>query len=235
MIVDWDKVKFDKPQGFFVLEGLNGSGKSTLSSFLCESIRANNRIACRTFEPGATELGKNIRQIVLGQTSEEKSLTPLAELLLFTADRNLHVEKVIKPALVNNEIVICDRFFYSTLAFQGYGRGFPLDQIEMLTKLAIKDLRPDVVLLLDLPPELGLARTKGRSPSDSSSQDSFESEELSFHTRLREGFLTIAAQRPEQFVILDATQSIETIKKQGLFILKELFNALGRDGLSPTC
>lgn len=225
MIVPWNKVEFKKPRGFIVLEGLNGSGKSTLSSFLCETIENNKKTVRKTFEPGATETGRSIRQIVLGQTASEKSLTPLAELLLFSADRNLHVEKVIKPALANKEIVVCDRYFYSTLAFQGYGRGFPLAQIEMLTELAVKDLYPDIVLLLDLPPELGLARTKGRAANSLEGQDSFESEELSFHTRLREGFLKIAEERTEQFVILDATQSIEEIKRQGLFIVEQLLKA----------
>lgn len=228
MIVAWDEVEFKNPKGFIVLEGLNGSGKSTLSTFLARFIEEKKRKVCKTFEPGATELGRSIRQIVLGQTSTEKSLTPLAELLLFTADRNLHVEKVIRPALEKKEIVICDRYFYSTLAFQGYGRGFSISQIEQLTDLAIKDTYPDVVLLLDLPPELGLIRTKGRADNDVASQDSFESEELSFHTRLREGFLKTAAQRPEQFVILDATQSIEEIKMQGKFVLESLL-----EGVTP--
>lgn len=223
MILPWDKISFNDPKGFIVLEGLNGSGKSTLSSSICESIKNNSKIACSTFEPGATAVGKCIREIVLGQTTEEKKLTPLAELLLFSADRNIHIEKVIKPALSRKEVVVCDRFFYSTLAFQGYGRGYPLEQIELLTELAVKDLRPDVVLLLDLPPELGLARTKGR---DSSDKDSFEAEELSFHTKLREGFLEIAANRPEKFVILDSTKDLETIRKEGIAVVSKLLEAI---------
>ena len=227
MIVPWNEIEFKNPKGFIVLEGLNGSGKSTLSASLCDSIQDQKITARRTFEPGATDLGRSIRQIVLGQTSEEKSLTPLAELLLFTADRNLHVEKVIKPALQNQEIVVCDRYFYSTLAFQGYGRGFNLAQIDSLTELAVAGLYPDVIILLDLAPELGLARTKGRTNADLTlSEDSFESEELSFHTRLREGFLKIAQERAEKFVILDATQSVDVIKQQGTFVLMQLLKAL---------
>lgn len=223
MIVPWNEVKFKDPKGFIVLEGLNGSGKSTLSASLCEHIRQQNLIVRQTFEPGATEVGRSIRQIVLGQTDSEKMLTPLAELLLFTADRNQHIEKVIKPALLKREMVICDRYFYSTLAFQGYGRGYPLEQIDSLTELAVAGLYPDVVLLLDLSPEVGLARTKGRKAV---SEDSFESEELSFHKRLREGFLEIAQQRSEQFVVLDASQSAEAIKEQAKFVLERLLQAL---------
>lgn len=220
MIVSCDELHAGSSKGFIVLEGLNGSGKSSLSSFLSDTITKHGGKVCQTFEPGATVIGNSIRQILLGQSSAELELTPLAELLLFNADRHHHIEKIIKPALSRKEFVICDRFFYSTQAFQGYGRGFPLNTIDALTKLSVGDLRPDLVLLLDLDPEVGLLRTKGRD-----SVDSFELQEKQFHQKLREGFLEIAKTSNERFLVLDASKSIEAVQKEAWTAVERIFRS----------
>lgn len=217
MIVAPGELRFSNPRGFIVLEGVNGSGKSSLSQALQKRLEAEGGKVCRTFEPGNTPAGQQIRKLLLEQTSAERRLTSTTELLLFSADRNLHVEQVIRPALARKEIVICDRFFYSTMAFQGYGRGAPLEQIETLSQIAVGDLRPDLVILLDLAPEAGLARTGGRKEVDS-----FEHEALAFHERLRKGFLEIAKSRPEPFLVIDASQRKDQVEEQAWQVLKNL-------------
>lgn len=223
MIVEAEEVVFSKPKGFIVLEGPNGAGKSTVAQVLKKQAEDAGKKVRLTFEPGNTPIGKSIRQIVLGQNSAETKLTSLTELLLFSADRNLHVEQLIKPALESEQLVICDRYFYSTLAFQGYGRGIDLKQIEQMSELATTGLKPDVVILLDLPAEIGLQRTRTRN---SEAADSFEAEEIAFHNRLRNGFLEIASNRPEPFVVLDASQDQQLVCQQAQQIMTKLLGSL---------
>ena len=128
----------------------------------------------------------------------ESPISSEAELLLFAASRAQLVTEVIRPALREGKIVICDRFSYSTLVYQGYGRGLNLSTIEMVNSLAAQNLQPDVVILLDLPPEQGLARKRNI-------KDRFEMEDLSFHRRVREGYLKLAAADPDRWLVIDAT------------------------------
>jgi dTMP kinase len=163
-----------------------------------------------TREPGATVLGKSIRSLVL----ERKDEAPCerAELFLFAADRAQHVEKVIRPALAAGSWVISDRYFYSTTAFQGYGRQLDRAVIEQVNKLAVADTYPGLVLLLDLDPQTGLERARGRQAGAAEKiHDAFEAEALEFHRRIREGFLEIAAQSSQPFAILDASRSREAV------------------------
>ncbi len=223
MITEIENLVFTDAKGFIVLEGPNGAGKSTVAAALKKLAEKAGKKVTLTFEPGNTTIGKTIRQIVLGQTSADTKLTSEAELFLFCADRNLHVEQLIKPALKAGEIVICDRYFYSTLAFQGYGRGVNLKQIEDLSEIATGGLRPDVVILLDLPAEIGLQRTRSRNSADT---DSFEAEKMDFHNRLRNGFLDIAAKRQEQFVVIDASRDQEAVCEQAQQVLEELLKSM---------
>jgi dTMP kinase len=139
---------------------------------------------------------------------------PLSELFLFLADRAHHVATVIEPSLRDGVTVLCDRFFYSTIAFQGYGRGLDCQRLLELNRLATNDLRPDLVILLDLPVEDALRRAQHRNSVDGAERDSFEAEELAFHERVRGGFLALAEELPEPFLVLDAREEAETLFKQ---------------------
>ena len=186
---------------FLTVEGIEGCGKSTQARRLAEAIGPK---ALLTVEPGATELGVAIRTLLLEQRSREVS--PLAELLLFFADRAQHVHEVVRPALAAGRIVISDRYADSTTAYQGYGRGLSLDLIRTLTAHATGGLVPDLTLLLDLPVAAGLARARRRGLADR-----MESEEIGFHERVRQGYLKLAAEEPARWVVIDATGSEDEV------------------------
>ncbi len=181
---------------FFVFEGVNGSGKSSLID------RLNREIpnSIKTREPGGTPLGEKLRQIL---QVDKEPISSLTELFLFQADRAHHVD-FIKTELKKGKTVFCDRYFYSSIAFQGAGRG--LMDVEELSMKAIQGLLPACVFLLDLDPVEGLKRREGLSEIDR-----FEGEQLEFHKRVRAEFLRLAKTRPEPFILIDATKSREEI------------------------
>jgi len=181
---------------FITFEGGEGCGKSTQARALWKNLRQRNIPAIITHEPGGTILGAEIRKSL--KRKREKSISPEAELLLFAASRAQLITEVIRPALKEGKVVICDRFGYSTLAYQGYGRGLSLNIIEMVNSLATQNLKPDIVILLDLLSEEGLARKQNL-------KDPFELEELSFHRRVREGYLRAAAAEPDRWLVIDAS------------------------------
>ena len=229
MIANPASLHFELPKGFIVLEGVNGAGKSSLLTRLKAFTASLGFEVLTSFEPGATPLGKDLRRALLEGTAGK--VAPLTELLLFAADRHEHVEKVIRPALAAGKIVLCDRFLYSTIAFQGYGRGLDRNVIDQLNGLAAGQTLPDLVLLLDLDAKEGLRRTKSRSSSTSpSAPDSFEAEQLSFHEALRKGFLEIARERPEPFVILEAAKSADEVFEASCGAVKKLLASV-RPGL----
>jgi len=184
-----------------VVEGVNGAGKGTFIANLRDYLKERGIDPLLTREPGGTSLGQSLRDILLNNPSATRSA--LAELFLFCADRTQHVSEVIQPAIQKQRIVISDRYYYSTIAFQGYGRQLDLGMIKELTRVAVCQTAPDMVFLLDLDPAVGLRRTAQRLGG----QDSFEAEELAFHQRLRNGFLKLAEELPEPFCVLDAAQS----------------------------
>jgi dTMP kinase len=186
---------------FITVEGIEGCGKSTQARRLAEAVGPK---ALLTVEPGATELGGAIRTLLLEQRSREVS--PLAELLLFFADRAQHVHEVVRPALASGRTVISDRYADSTTAYQGYGRGLSLDLIRTLTTHATGGLAPDLTLLLDLPVEVGLARARRRGAADR-----MESEDVGFHERVRQGYLKLATENPARWVVIDATGSEDDV------------------------
>lgn len=188
---------------FITFEGIEGSGKSTQAKILAEKLLKDGFKTVSTFEPGDTELGKKIREILLHPTL---MINPLSELLLYFADRLQHVSEKIKPFLSERFIVISDRFTDSTIAYQGYGRGISLDIINSLNKILLDEFKPDITILLDLPVEQGLARNRNINKNDK-----FEFENISFHNKVREGFLRIASLEPERFIIIDATKLIDEI------------------------
>ncbi|MCL4154626.1 UNVERIFIED_CONTAM: hypothetical protein GTU68_017855, partial [Idotea baltica] len=197
---------------FIVIEGIEGSGKSTLIQGLEQSLNAEGREIVRTREPGATAIGTKIRSILLD--SENTKLDPKAELMLFFADRAQHNSEVIRPALKRGATVICDRYSFSTLAYQGYGRGLELEILEQISSFINEDLKPSAVLLLDLPPEVGLARAE--------SWNRFEEEELNFHSKIRQGFIELSAKSELNWLLVDATAPAETILAKSLNYLASL-------------
>ncbi len=189
---------------FITFEGGEGCGKSTQARALWKNLRQRNIPAIITHEPGGTILGAEIRKSL--KRKRERPISPEAELLLFAASRAQLITEVIRPALKEGKTVICDRFSYSTLAYQGYGRGLSLNIIEMVNSLATQNLKPDIVILLDLLSEEGLARKQNL-------KDPFELEELSFHRRVREGYLKAAATEPDRWLVIDASLPKRRIAK----------------------
>ena len=189
---------------FIALEGVEGSGKSTLSKKLAQKIKNEiGKEVVLTREPGGTTIGKEIRKLLLER--RDINLSSLAETFLFAADRAEHVQGIIEPALAKNNFVITDRYYYSTLAYQGYARGLDLDLLKKICKLAIAGVEPDLIFLLDLPVELGLKRAKSREEH----WTKFEEEELDFHKKVRSGFLELS--KENNFTIIDASLSPEEI------------------------
>ncbi|MFA4015363.1 MAG: hypothetical protein RUDDFDWM_000443 [Candidatus Fervidibacterota bacterium] len=194
-----------KPNCLFItFEGIEGSGKSTQVRLLAERLEKNGYSFILTKEPGGTKLGEQIREMLLSQQTQ---MNKLCELLLFIADRAQHVEEVILPALRDGKLVICERFCDSTLAYQHYGLGLPLELINMLNDFATQSLKPHVTFLLDIEPAIGLHRLKGLKCS----LDRIEQRPISFHEKVREGYLEIARNEPERVIVLDASLPAEDI------------------------
>ncbi|SDX70408.1 thymidylate kinase [Modestobacter sp. DSM 44400] len=185
-------------------EGGEGAGKSTQVRQLQEWLAQEGFLARSTFEPGATASGAGIRSIVLDPASA--GLSARAEALLYAADRAQHVHDVLRPALDAGEVVITDRFVDSSLAYQGAGRTIPMDDVRSISRWATQGLQPDLTVLLDLPPETGLARARGRATADR-----LEAESLDFHQRVRRTFAALAESSPDRYLVLDATRSPEEL------------------------
>ncbi len=175
---------------FIVLEGPDAAGKSTQLQLLSQALTARGIPVLTTREPGGTPLGRKFREILL---DPKNRMRPLTELLLLVADRHEHVEEVIKPALARGQWVLCSRYTLSSLAYQGRGRGLPLELVHQLNRLATGGLEPDYVFLLDLPPQVALERTKLR--------DRFEGEGLSFFTQVRLAYLEFIRNVPRGYVV----------------------------------
>ncbi len=192
------------------LEGGDGSGKSTQARALTELLREVGYSVLLTEEPAGSSLGRIIKGIFERMAAEDtdSSMTPEAELFLFETARAQHVEEVIRPALERGEVVVCDRFCDSTLAYQGYGRGLNLDHIRACNHIATGGLKPDFTLVLDVPPEVGLARADTRAPGTEAPdkvRDLIGQEPLAFHQQVRKGYATLAGKEPERMVTLDGT------------------------------
>jgi len=185
---------------FITFEGIEGSGKSSHARSLAAALRARGYDVVETREPGGTSAGTAIRALLLG--AEVTPLTPLAELFLYCADRTQHVAEVVRPALARGQVVVCDRFSDSTIAYQGYGRGLALPVVRALDAQAREGLEPGLTFLLDCAASVGLARAKARAGLE----DRFERETVGFHERIREGFRALAAAAPARMVVVDSTQ-----------------------------
>jgi dTMP kinase len=196
---------------FITFEGIDGSGKSTQLRMLASDLRVKGYDVLTTLEPGGTPLGRRLRAAFL---ETEESVDPLAELLLFAADRAQHVRFLIKPKLAEGKIVISDRYADATFAYQGAGRGFPKDTVNEVIRLATDGLKPDLTLFFDLPVETALARTKSRQDENGEPKNRMDDEEADFYRRVREAYLEIAALEPERFRTVNAALSLEEIHAQ---------------------
>ena len=196
---------------FITFEGIEGSGKTTQIKRLVSMLQTKGYDCVLTREPGATEIGKKIRTILLD--SNHTAMLPITELLLYEADRAQHVREVIEPALAAKKVVFSDRFFDATTVYQGYARGYDLKAIEQVHRMVLGLLKPDLTIVLDLPVDLGLERAweRIRNQGGRLSEDRFEKEDLVFHEKVREGYLTLAGLEPERFRVIDASGDPETV------------------------
>jgi dTMP kinase len=196
---------------FITFEGPEGSGKSTHIKKLAYFLKTKGFDIVTTREPGGTALGEKIRSMIQHSVAEEVPVDR-AELLLFLASRAQHVDELIRPALDAGSWVLCDRLYDSTMAYQGYGRGFDLDELKALNDFAVDGMKPDLTLLIDVSPETSRARLKRRHSRTSSSPDRIESEVDDFHRRLRDGFLRLAGSELERFHVVDAEREQRVVE-----------------------
>jgi len=190
------------PTGVFVcFEGGEGAGKSTQTRALESWLQSEGYAVRLTFEPGDTEVGRRVRQIVLDPATGD--LADRTETLLYAADKAEHVETVVLPALERGEVVITDRYVDSSLAYQGAGRALDLAEVEQVQRWATRDLRPHLTVVLDLAPEQGLGRFAER--------DRIEGESVEFHERVRRAYLELAARDPEHYLVLDARLPVNVV------------------------
>lgn len=191
------------------LEGTEGSGKSLQARLLCKYLKNLGYKVIHTREPGNTNIGKSIRNLLLNP--KNKSLTDITELFLYLADRSQHVEEVVHRNLVKGYIVVCDRFMDATVAYQGYGRRLPISLINKLNQLAIKGKKPDLTIILNVPLRLGLKRAMKVGPY---AGDRIERQTLTFHRRVRNGYHKIAKSDPNRVKLIKAHGDISEIQKK---------------------
>lgn len=228
-----------KRQGLFItIEGPEGAGKSTQAAMLTEWLLNMGVVAVATREPGDGQIGSQIRSVILNP--ENTAMTDRAEAFLYAADRAQHVEKMLKPALADGVVVVCDRYVDSHLAYQGYGRGLNIDFLRRLNEMATGGLMPDLTILLQLDAETGLERVRLRqqytagnnAAADSAAEniDRIEQEKIDFHHRLCKGYQELAAAEPNRIKPVDANRDINDIKYEirqivsGLLLVRGLIN-----------
>ncbi|OBQ46188.1 dTMP kinase [Halodesulfovibrio spirochaetisodalis] len=199
---------------FISLEGMEGSGKSTVLKKLHAWLESEGHEVLLTREPGGSELGKTLRALLLD--AENTDITSEAELFMYLADRAQHVSQVIKPALEAGKVVLCDRYADSTVVYQGYGRGLDPNLLHSFNEVATKGLWPNITLLLDVEPEIGLRRALSRNIEKglSRAEGRFEAEAMEFHSRVREGYLTWAALNNKRFAVIDASVTPDEVFDQ---------------------
>jgi dTMP kinase len=209
-----EKIMTNKRGLFLTLEGAEGVGKSTNIEYITQYLEQRDIEYVLTREPGGTQLAEKIRNLLLAV--HEEPMSELTELLLVFAARAQHLDKVIQPALSKGKWVVCDRFTDATFAYQGAGRGLSVETIGQLQLLVQGQLRPDLTLILDLDPEIGLARASNRGELDR-----FELEQQSFFRHVRQGYLDIAQAEPERCKVIDASKPLTDVKLDLLAALEQ--------------
>ena len=202
-------------KGYFItFEGADGCGKTTQIELLNNFLNQKGIETLMTLEPGATDLGKNLRQILLHY---EKPVSDEAEMFMYLADRAQHAQMIIKPALDEKKVVLCDRYIDSTVAYQGYGRDGNIEQINILNKIAAKGLKSDLTLLFDVESEIAqnrLGKTKDR----------LESQGMEFHKKVRNGYLELAKQNPQRIKVINANRTIDEVFLNVKNVIGEFLN-----------
>lgn len=215
MAVEWK----NEPGFLVTLEGGEGSGKSTLKEKLSAAF-SDQKITC-TFEPGGTDIGLQIRKVLMDMGNNR--MHPIAEFLLFSAVRAQLVQEVVQPVLKRGELVICDRFYDSSLAYQGYGHGLDLAKLMYVTDLATNGIRPDITLLLDVDPEIGLRRRKEAGVEWNRLDDLA----LELHTNVRRGYLELATNEPDRIKVINSKQNSEQVFNEAFNLLVSRMRAVG--------
>ena len=211
----------DLSKVFITFEGIEGSGKSTQIRRISEFLKSIGYDCLVTREPGNTAIGKKIRAILLDP--ENKVMDFRTELLLYMADRAQHISEKIKPALSQGRPVLCDRYFDATVAYQGFARGLDIAFIYKLHEVVLDDLKPDLTVLFDLPPEIGLSRAwkQIQNGTRDKGETRFEKETLIFHEKVRAGYLELARREPERFRIIDASKSEDQVTDDIIVCLRK--------------
>ena len=199
---------------FLTLEGAEGVGKSTNIGFITQYLEQRGIEYVLTREPGGTQLAERIRDLLLAV--HEEPMSGLTELLLVFAARAQHLDKIIEPALATGKWVVCDRFTDATFAYQGAGRGLSMETIDQLQSMVQGDLRPDLTIILDLDPEIGMQRASNRGELDR-----FEREQQSFFRHVRQGYLDIAQAEPDRCTVIDASKALEDVKRNLLTVIEQ--------------
>ena len=200
-----------KPSGKLIsFEGSEGSGKSTQIARLAEHFQKTHREVVTTREPGGTEIGEQIRNIIV-HNSKGDEMCAETELLLFTAARAQVVREVIAPALMRGAIVLSDRYLDSSTVYQGIGRNLAADPVAQINRFAVGNVMPDLTIVIDVPTEVSLARLRQRA---SDLPDRMERENLEFYKKIREGYLVLAKGMPERFIVIDGTKNQDAIEKK---------------------
>ncbi|MEF2232035.1 MAG: dTMP kinase [Pseudodesulfovibrio sp.] len=196
---------------FVTFEGIEGTGKTTQVARVREYFEAKGREVFLTREPGGSRVGRELRKMLLHV--DNKDLTPVTELFLYLADRAQHVAQVIRPALEEGKVVLCDRFADSTVVYQGYGRGLETRVLQQLNEVAVDGLWPDLTIVLDIDPEIGLKRAMLRNLEKGVAKEEgrFEAEHLNFHKRIREGYLTWAALHRDRIRVIKASATPDEV------------------------
>lgn len=204
---------------FITFEGPEGSGKSTHIRLLKTFLEARGKEVVLTREPGGTPLGESVRGLL--QHDHSEAPVPPAEVLLFLASRAQHVERLIRPSLEQGKWVLCDRFDDSTFAYQGYGRGFDMQELRAVNGFAISGLRPDMTVLLDVSPQTSRERLASRHAATATAPDRIEREEAAFHERVRNGFLLLADEEPTRFAVVNAERPCEVVAEEVRKVVEE--------------
>jgi len=204
---------------FISFEGIEGSGKTTQARHVSRFLRDKGHDCVITREPGGTRIGEKIRAILLDPSN--KDMDPLTELLLYMADRSQHIKAIIHPRLAEGRTVLCDRYYDATMAYQGFARGLDVELIQKTHQLLFDDLKPDMTLLLDLPAEIGLTRAweQIKNGNRAGAETRFEEERLSFHRKVREGYLELSHREPERFRVIDASKDEHDVLKKIITVL----------------
>ena len=205
---------------FISFEGIDGSGKTTQLKLMEKYLKSRTLPVMVAREPGGTEVGESIRQVLLHSRNAE--LRPLSELLLYYASRHQNLYQRILPALDAGYWVLCDRYADASMAYQGYGRGVDPSLIDQLNQMVISQHLPDLTVLIDMDPALAVSRARERNRHDSVDEGRFEKESLEFYQRVRQGYLKIAQNFPHRVRVVNGDQPVETLHREIVSLLKDL-------------